>query len=98
MKQRESIKPAPGTHSPMNTTFTTFDQLKTELSKPSKKHYLGTDARFEYTREQKKKITEQRPAPSNYQTTIEWKGKDVSPKKTIWSDLVWRGHSSSVYH
>jgi hypothetical protein len=34
----------------MNTTFTTFDQLKQELAKPSKKHLLGTDARFEYTR------------------------------------------------
>lgn len=82
----------------MNTTLTTFDQLAQELAKPTKKHYLGTDARFEYTREQKKKILEQRPSPSNYKTTLEWKGKDVSPKKTLWNDLIWRGHSSSVYH
>lgn len=98
MRQRDSVKPAPGTHSPMNTTLTTFDQLAQDLAKASKKQYLGTDARFEYTRAQKKKILEQRPSPSNYQTTIEWKGKGVSPKKTTWDSLIWHGHSSSVYH
>ena len=44
--KRDLIKPAPGTHSPMNTTLTTFDQLSNEFAKPTKKHYLGTDAKF----------------------------------------------------
>ena len=74
----------------MNTTLTTFEQLATELEKPCKQKLFGTDAKFEYTRESKKKSIEKRPAPSSYSTTIEWKGKDVSPKKTIWNDL---GHN-----
>lgn len=45
-KQRDAVKPAPGTHSPMNTTLTTFDQLAIELSKSTKRQYLGSDARF----------------------------------------------------
>jgi hypothetical protein len=96
--KRDEIKPAPGTHSPMNTTLTTFDQLATEFKKPTKVNYLGKDAKFEYTRENKKKIVEKRPDPSSYTTTMEWKGKDVSPKKTSWSELVWKGHSQSIYH
>jgi phosphopantetheine adenylyltransferase len=54
----------------MNTTLTTFDQLAVELSKPTKKNYFGSDARFEYTRQVKKKIEEKRPSPVNYLTTI----------------------------
>lgn len=96
--KRDSVKPAPGTHSPMNTTLTTFDQLATEYTKPTKKHYLGTDAKFEYTRENKKKIVEKRPDPSSYTTTFEWRSKEISPKKTIWNDLVWKGSTHSVYH
>lgn len=98
ISQRDAIKPAPGTHSPMNTTLNTFEQLSIEKEKPSKKNHFGLDSRFEYTREIKKKIIEKRPDPSSYQTAIEWKGKDVSPKKTTWTDLVWKGHSSSIYH
>jgi len=33
-----------------------------------------------------------------YQTMIDWKGKEDSPKKQTWNDLVWKGHSHSVYH
>ena len=58
--KRDEIKPAPGTHSPMNTTLSTFDQLATEFKRPTKVHLLGTDAKFEYTRENKKKIIEKR--------------------------------------
>ena len=39
-------KPAPGTHSPMNTTLTTFDKLQKDFSKPYKVHVEGSDARF----------------------------------------------------
>lgn len=83
--KRDEVKPAPGTHSPMNTTLVTFDQLATEFKKSTKVNYMGKDAKFEYTRESKKKIVEKRPDPSSYKTMIEWKGKDVSPKKTSWN-------------
>lgn len=96
--KRDEVKPAPGTHSPMNTTLSTFDQLATEFKKPTKVHFLGTDAKFEYNRESKKKNIEKRPDPSSYTTTFEWKGKDVSPKKTSWNEMVWKGQSHSVYH
>ena len=98
LKKRDAIKPAPGTHSPMNTTLHTFDQLSKELDKSTKVKNFGGDARFEYTRENKKKIIETRPAPSSYRTLYDWKGKDVSPKKTIWNDQVWKGKSFSIYH
>jgi hypothetical protein len=42
--------PAPGTHSPMNMTISTFDRITIENSKPSKKQYFGSDAKFEYMR------------------------------------------------
>lgn len=54
--QRESSRPAPGTHSPLNTTLNTFDQLSIEKDKSSKKNHFGLDARFEYTRPIKKKV------------------------------------------
>jgi hypothetical protein len=40
----------------MNVTISTFDRLANESLKPNKKHLFGNDARFEYTRENKKKI------------------------------------------
>lgn len=43
-------------------------------------------------------MIEKRPDPSSYATAFEWKGKDVSPKKTSWNDMVWKGQSQSVYH
>jgi len=54
--KRENIKPASGTYSPMNVTISTFDRLANEALKPNKKQLFGCDARFEYTRENKKKI------------------------------------------
>lgn len=54
--KRENVKPASGTYSPMNVTISTFDRLANEFQKPNKKHLFGNDARFEYTRENKKKI------------------------------------------
>ena len=42
--------PAPGTYSPMNCTFTTFDTLNSPKKKDSKNEGFGTDARFTYTR------------------------------------------------
>lgn len=96
--KKQLAKPAPGTHSPLNTTLETFDQLADEYKKPSKRHLFGTDAKFEYTRDSKKKIVEKRPAPSSYTTTFEWRGKDLSPKKDLWNEKIWKGHSSSVYH
>lgn len=96
--KRDSIKPAPGTHSPLNITLSTFERFEKEHEKPSKKHNFGLDARFEYTRPNKKKIIETRPAPSTYRTTMEWKGKDVSPKKQLWDTMIWKGRSTSVYH
>jgi hypothetical protein len=50
--KRESTLPAPGTYSPLNATFTTFDHIEkfeknSEKSKSKEKsHGFGTDARF----------------------------------------------------
>jgi hypothetical protein len=98
LSQRNSAKPAPGTHSPMNMTLNTFERLEKEHERPSKIHHFGMDSRFDYTRPSKKKIVEKRPDPSSYKTTIEWKGKDVSPKKQLWDTMIWKGRSTSVYH
>jgi len=38
---------------------------------------FGTDAKFSYERTKKKVIVEERPAPCNYNTMIEWKGKNM---------------------
>lgn len=46
--KRDAIKPAPGTYSPMNCTFTTFDSISQSPNK--EKHGFGSDARFTYTR------------------------------------------------
>jgi hypothetical protein len=85
LSKREAIKPAPGTHSPMNTTLFTFDQLALEYRKPSKKKGFGTDAKFEYTRENKKAIIEKRADLLAHAQVFEWKGKSVSPKKILWN-------------
>jgi hypothetical protein len=36
-------------------------------------------------------IIEERPAPSAYETKIDWKGKSVSPKKMEWIKMIWKG-------
>jgi hypothetical protein len=61
------------------------------------KNGFGSDSRFPYTRPNKKMIIEERPAPSRYETKIDWKGKDVSPKKKRWTDLLWTGSPPKVY-
>ena len=97
--QRDAIKPASGTYSPMNITLSTFEKLQKDSGKPAtKRNYFGLDSKFEYTRPDKKKIVEKRPAPSSYTTTHEWKGKDVSPKKSDLNVVIWKGRSNSVYH
>jgi hypothetical protein len=68
--KRDSVKPAPGTHSPMNVTLDTFEKLQKDLERPSKVHHFGLDSKFEYTRQQKKKVVEKRPDPSSYRTTL----------------------------
>jgi hypothetical protein len=82
----------------MSSSFITFDQLAVLYSKPSKRNFFGKDAKFEYTRDKKKVIVEKRPDPSVHSVVLEWKGKGVSPKKPILSELVTKGHSQSVYH
>ena len=56
----------------MNCTFTTFDAIS--KSPPKKKeikdNFGTTDARFPYTRPDKKKIKETRPSPDSYNTMI----------------------------
>ena len=96
--QRDAVKPAPGTHSPFNMTLNTFDKVKKDNEKSAKRNHFGLDSKFEYTRPTKKKILEKRPDPSSYTTMMEWKGKDVSPKKNTWNSMIWKGQSSSVYH
>jgi len=96
--KRDSVKPAPGTHNPMNVTLDTFDKIEKNNKAESKVQHFGLDSKFEYTRAQKKKIVEKRPDPSSYRTTFEWKGKDISPKKTMWETNIYKGPSSSVYH
>lgn len=56
-QKRDSNIPAPGTYSPLNATFTTFEHLEKKQKKSKEKLVgFGTDARFEYTRPDKKKI------------------------------------------
>ena len=53
--KRLSLVPAPGTYTPMNATITTFDSLSKSPKSP-KFEGFGKDARFTYTRPEKKKI------------------------------------------
>lgn len=45
----------------------------------------------------KKQIIEKRPAPSAYETKINWKGKSDSPKKKEWIKMIWTGSPPKVY-
>lgn len=62
------------------------------------KNGFGSDARFPYVRPNKKVNIEQRPSPNKYETKIEWKGKDVSPTKKRWADIIYTGSPPKVYH
>jgi hypothetical protein len=55
VSQRDAVKPAPGTHNPMNMTLNTFERLQKQAEKPSKTNNFGLDARFEYTRPSKRR-------------------------------------------
>lgn len=76
MKKRHSFEPAPGTHTPLPLGYNTFDRIMTaEMINRKKKdkspfHGFGSDAKFEYTRPSKKKIIEQKPAPSCYNLAL----------------------------
>lgn len=103
--KRDASIPAPGTYSPMNSTFTTFDLIEKynkdhEKSKSKEKsNGFGTDARFEYVRPNKKLIVEKRPDPISYNTAYEWRTKKGSPKNKPWNEAVYKGFNTiSVYH
>lgn len=44
--KRDSKIPGPATHSPMNISIVTFDQLAIRFEQPTKKRCFGTDAKF----------------------------------------------------
>ena len=46
LKKRDSVKPAPGSHNPMNMTLNTFETIQKLQEKPSKVHHFGLDAKF----------------------------------------------------
>lgn len=103
--KREQTLPAPGTYSPLNATFTTFDLIenyakKSEKSKSKEKASgFGTDARFEYTRPDLKKIKQKRPDPISYNTAYGWRQKKGSPKNKPWNQSIHKGFNTlSVYH
>jgi hypothetical protein len=83
LRKRHSVEPAPGTHTPIPLGYTTFDRIMTadlarkKRNDKSSVHGFGLDSKFEYTRPSKKKIIETRPAPSNYNMVLEWKGKQM---------------------
>lgn len=104
MKKRHSVEPAPGTHTPIPCDCITFDRIRTADEARKKKkdktvfNGFGSDAKFEYTRTSKKKIIEQRPAPSTYNIVLEWKGKNMELKKNNWIRSRSYGPTKSVYH
>lgn len=68
------------------------------LSKKAKKNGFGSDARFPYIRPNKKTIQEIRPAPSTYNTGMDWRGKQYNKKGKQWHEAVWKGSlTESIY-
>ena len=104
MLKRKSVEPASGTYTPIPADCTTFDRIKTaEETKRKKKsqstfHGFGSDARFTYTRQNKKRIIEQRPPPCTYNLVLEWKGKNIDIKKDNWIRSRSYGPSRGVYN
>ena len=84
----------------MNCTFATFDSIsQSPKNKEKKVDYFGNDARFEYTRPDKKKIKEIRPSPNMYNTIMDWKGKKSPKNSKGWYDSVSKGFATlSVYN
>ena len=78
MKKKRKV-PGPSTYRPISAG--TFDRKKLSFKYDRKKRSnslnkgFGVDAKFEYTRQNKKKIKEKRPAPTRYNITIDWKRK-----------------------
>jgi hypothetical protein len=100
MKKHRSV-PGPSNYSPCPLEYNTFNRVAVSAPKRKKsltKNGFGSDSRFPYTRENKKKILEVRPPPSAYNMMIEWKGKNMDIKKNNWIRTRSTGFSQSVYH
>ena len=104
-----SVQPAPGTHTPIPLGYSTFDRIMTadratraRTASSEKKtrvfHGFGSDAKFEYTRPNKKKILEKRPAPCDHEMVLEWKGKNMQLRGHNWIRARSVARSRSVYH
>ena len=96
-------EPDPGSYSPCPLDVTTFDRIKTAdlISKRKKDKTstgFGTDAKFPYQRVNKIVIKEQRPPPTNYNTGIEWKGKNMETRSNNWVRSVSTGFTKSIYN
>ena len=104
LAKRRSVQPAPGTHTPIPLEYNTFERTFTaDLLKRKKKEKqafngFGSDSKFEYTRPNKKKIIEVRPAPSAYEMVLEWKGKNMPLAGHNWIRSRSVNTSRSVYH
>lgn len=100
MKKNKSV-PGPSNYIPCPVEYGTFDRIKSsekQRKKKENKNGFGSDAKFAYQRTPKKKILEVRPAPTAYNTGIEWKGKDMDVKKNNWIRTRSTGFSEGVYH
>ena len=68
------------------------------MAKKKPTHGFGSsDSKFDYQRVHKSK-GQKRPAPGNYNTVIEWKGKGEDAKKNNWIRCLSAGRSRGVYH
>ena len=73
-------KPSANSYKPIFQSFDSFQLTQRMLDISPRKslektNWFGSDAKFEYTRPDKKKIKEVRPSPASYNTGINWKGK-----------------------
>ena len=104
-----SVQPAPGTHTPIPLGYSTFDRIMTadratrartasSENKTRVFHGFGSDSKFEYTRPNKKKILEKRPAPCDHEMVLEWKGKNMQLRGHNWIRARSVARSRSVYH
>ena len=99
LTKRESKEPSPSSYAPVYRSYNSFEAISKKSPKEKQiKNGFGSDARFPYVRPNKKKIVEKRPAPSRYETKIDWKGKDISPKKKEWVKMIWKGSPPKVYN
>lgn len=97
IKKRRSVV-GPPSYSPIPLEYNTFNRIATSEKKKKKtelRNGFGSDAKFPYDRVSKKKILEVRPAPCEYKMEIEWKGKDMEPRKNNWIRSRSTGFNSS---